>query len=51
LHEVTAFMQEHGFCAYDICGLVRRPLDEALCQMDLLFVKESSRLRARTEWI
>ena len=43
LHHVTAFMAERGFRAYDICSLLRRPLDRALCQIDIIFVKETSR--------
>jgi len=46
LHEVTAFLHQHGFVAYDICGLMRRPLDMALAQVDMLFVPEQSPLRA-----
>ena len=51
LHEVTAFMHDRGFCTYDVCSLVRRPLDDALCQTDLLFLREASPLRTRREWI
>lgn len=46
LHEVTAFLHQHGFVAYDIFGLMRRPLDMALAQVDMLFVPEQSPLRA-----
>jgi len=46
LHHVTAFLHERGFVAYDICGLMRRPLDRALAQVDMLFVPEHSPLRA-----
>jgi FkbM family methyltransferase len=42
LHDVTAFMKEQGFIAYDICGLMRRPLDMALAQVDIIFVPQSS---------
>lgn len=43
LHEVTAFMYQYGFVAYDICSVsARRPLDRALWQTDILFVKEQS---------
>lgn len=44
LSEVVEFMAKHGFVAYDICSLMRRPLDNALCQTDFLFVKETSPL-------
>jgi FkbM family methyltransferase len=42
LHDVTAFMNERDFVAYDICGLMRRPLDLALAQVDIIFVPRSS---------
>jgi len=42
LHEVTAFMLENNFIAYDICATMRRPLDLALIQTDMIFVPRSS---------
>ena len=50
LSEVTAFMAERGFRTYDICSLLRRPLDKALCQVDIIFVKEDSELLERKIW-
>lgn len=50
LHHVTAFMAERGFRAYDICSLLRRPLDRALCQIDIIFVKETSRYFQQKTW-
>jgi len=44
LNEVVQFMSNRGFRVYDICSLIRRPLDSALWQSDLLFVREGSRL-------
>jgi len=44
LHDVTAFMHERGFVAYDIGALMRRPLDQALAQVDIIFVPKSSPL-------
>lgn len=46
LDESLAFMRERGFVAYDILELHRRPLDNAMNQLDVLFVPESSPLRA-----
>jgi FkbM family methyltransferase len=47
LHEVLNFMFDHGFVAYDICSVsARRPLDMALWQTDVLFVKSDSPLRS-----
>lgn len=46
LHDVVGFMYQFGFVAYDICSVTtRRPLDNALWQTDLLFVKEQSIFR------
>lgn len=49
-HEVVNWLAERGFVAYDICGLVRRPLDDALWQADILFVPENSALREDKRW-
>jgi FkbM family methyltransferase len=45
LHDVIAFMKAHGFVAYDILEIHRRPLDQALNQVDIIFVTEASPLR------
>lgn len=50
LSDVIAFMAARGFRAYDICSLLRRPLDGALCQMDMIFIKESSRFLKYKVW-
>ncbi|MBI3442675.1 MAG: FkbM family methyltransferase [Candidatus Sungbacteria bacterium] len=44
-HEVTAFMKDTGFVAYDIAGISYRPLDGALCQADVAFVRETGIFR------
>lgn len=48
--EIIAFMQRHGFVVADIVGLKRRPLDGATAQVDLLFVREDSPVRADRRW-
>jgi FkbM family methyltransferase len=48
LHEVVNFMHEREFRAYDICSFTRRPLDRALWQTDMIFVKEWSSLLGHT---
>ena len=45
LHSVIAFMAERGFVPYDMLGLLYRPLDGALCQADVCFVKENGMFR------
>ena len=46
LHEVVVFMKALGFVAYDILEIHRRPLDKALNQVDIVFVREQSKLIA-----
>jgi FkbM family methyltransferase len=48
--EVIRFMRDAGFVWYDIVGCLRRPFDDALAQMDLLFVREENPLRASGRW-
>ena len=45
LHDVIAFMKSRGFVAYDICDFQYRPLDDALSQVDMVFVKEEGQFR------
>jgi FkbM family methyltransferase len=40
LAEVTAKLNDLGFVAYDIFGHLYRPYDNALCQIDVIFVKK-----------
>lgn len=46
LHEVLVFMKRLGFVTYDLLELHRRPLDRALNQVDIVFVRETSPLIA-----
>lgn len=48
--EVVQYMAENGWVPYDIVRISRRPLDEALAQVDVAFVPEDSRLRADRRW-
>jgi len=50
LHDVTVFMNDRDFVAYDICALMRRPLDMALAQVDIIFVPRNSLLIKRKEY-
>lgn len=43
--DVVSYMNDRGFVAYDIFGLLYRPFDNALSHMDMMFVRDSSRLR------
>ena len=42
---VCGFLKEQGFVLFDIVGIIRRPLDDALAQVDAVFVPEHSCLR------
>jgi FkbM family methyltransferase len=45
LCDVVKAMKELGFVVYDIAGLLYRPLDLALAQVDLVFVKDVGKFR------
>jgi len=44
-HDVVGYLKNRGFVAYDIYGGALRPLDNALGQIDLAFVKENGLFR------
>jgi FkbM family methyltransferase len=50
MFETIDYMRQNGFTIYDICGLGRRPLDNALAQLDLVFCKNDSRLLQDRRW-
>ena len=45
MYDVMSFMKFQGFAAYDIVDLSYRPVDSALWQVDMAFVKESGQFR------
>jgi FkbM family methyltransferase len=45
LLDIVCRMKDLGFVAYDLFGLHYRPLDNALCQVDIIFVPQHSALR------
>ena len=49
-HELVESLRRQGFVCYDVLSLSPRPLDGALAQADLLFVREDSQLRASNQW-
>jgi FkbM family methyltransferase len=46
LDQIIGFLAVRDFVAYDICGLTRRPLDQALWQTDFIFVRRDDPLRS-----
>jgi len=49
-YEVVDYMRKKGFVVYDIIGGINRPLDYALAQKDIVFVKENGSLRFSHNW-
>jgi FkbM family methyltransferase len=49
-HEATEFMAQRGFYVYEFGNLYRRPYDDALWQVDVFFVRSTSRLLACQTW-
>lgn len=45
-HEVVDFMKERRYVVYDVFDFKYRPIDGALAQVDVAFVKEDSSFRA-----
>jgi len=50
VHDVVDFMHQRGYRVYDVCGFLRRPLDDALGQFDLAFVRSNGRLGRDRRW-
>ena len=51
LADVIEFLSKIDFVAYDFCSFVRRPLDRALWQTDILFIKRSHPIIASKYWL
>jgi FkbM family methyltransferase len=49
-YDVVQFMKERGFATYDICGGIYRPLDKALWQLDMAFVKNHGIFRRSQDY-
>jgi FkbM family methyltransferase len=45
LADIVDYMQERGFVVYDLWGMLYRPLDGAMAQVDMAFVPKHSKLR------
>lgn len=48
--DVVNFMLKRGYVVYDFPGFLRRPLDGALGQCDICFVKENGFLKTSNSW-
>jgi FkbM family methyltransferase len=49
-HDAVDFMHRRNYQVYDVCGFLRRPLDGALGQIDLAFVRADGRLGRDRRW-
>ncbi len=50
LQDVCDILNNNGFCFFDIGGVCRRPYDNALHQIDAIFVRKDSKLRRVKRW-
>jgi len=50
LDQTIAFMAEHGFIPYEFVDFLRRPLDGAMGQCDILFVRSGHPLVNDRRW-
>jgi len=48
--DLVMLMKENGFVLFDVIGFTRRPLDNALAQIDAVFVPTNSPLRRDHRW-
>jgi FkbM family methyltransferase len=48
--DIIAFLKQRGFVMFDLLGTSRRPLDQTLAQLDILFVQEGSPFRTDRRW-
>jgi FkbM family methyltransferase len=51
VHDVIAFMAEREFFLFDLAGLLRRPFENDLAQLDLVFVSAKSPMVRSNAWI
>jgi len=49
-YDIVNLMKENGFVVHDLLDGLFRPLDRALGQIDIAFVKENGRFRQRRFW-
>jgi FkbM family methyltransferase len=50
-HEVVAYMAQRGYVVFDVAGFLRRPFEDDLAQVDLVFVKRGTALVASQRWM
>ncbi|MCX6239088.1 MAG: FkbM family methyltransferase [Bacteroidia bacterium] len=50
-HEVIRLLNDYNFLPFDIAQIHRRPIDNAVWQVDYIFVKKNSPLRSNKNWL
>jgi FkbM family methyltransferase len=50
VHDVISYMAKNGYQMFDLAGILRRPLDNDLGQIDIVFVKNDSPMIASNRW-
>jgi FkbM family methyltransferase len=50
-HQVIDYMAKRGYFLFDIAGYLRRPFENDLGQLDLVFAKDTSPLRSSNRWM
>jgi hypothetical protein len=50
ISDAIRLMDDIGFITYDISSFIRRPLDRALWQTDILFIKKTHLLNQNKYW-
>ncbi len=48
--DLIAYLKQRGFVIYDVMGLLRLPEDDALGQLDFMFVRSEHPLRGERAW-
>ena len=51
LHELVGHMAARGFYPFDFAGSLRRPYQDDLGQVDVVFVRGTSPMVAQTQWV
>jgi FkbM family methyltransferase len=50
VHDVIAFMAQRNFFLFDLAGYLRRPFENDLAQLDLVFVSAESHMVSSNKW-
>ena len=51
IHQLVQFMADRGFYTFDFAGFLRRPFENDLGQVDIVFVRQNSLMTASNRWV